>query len=708
MNKFEYWLGVVRKSSTRSEVVLAIFIILVLSLMVFALPPLLLDVLIAINIIASIALLFLAVSVKNALALSTFPTLILLTTLFRLALNIGSSKQILLTGDAGHIIESFGRLVVGGSLLIGGVIFIIISLVQFIVVAKGAERVAEVSARFTLDGMPGKQMSIDADLRAGAINKDEARRKRSELEAESQFHGSMDGAMKFVKGDAIAAVIIAAVNVVAGMLVGTIVHDMEFGASLSKYSVLAIGDGMVSQIPSLLAAISAGLLVTRVSDVAEKKDGETQEVNLASTISTQIMAQPKTLLYSGLSALAFSIVPGFPWYVFLIGGSLLVYVGTKRASLQQRSLADFATPMPAFSREAGKAEVPYVALNKGAISSELLLEIYPDLLRSISRDTMVEQIQRLREDIHARIGLVFPGFRIMAADELAANSFRILIHDVPGPVYQTKGMSVTMPSNFSMDLVPWRQREFAQCLQTVTWDTSATSGNDNQQLPTEYFIRLAIFAEVSRRASELIGYQEAQDWLNRTTEQYPDLCNEFLRSVSVQRLSDVLKLLVADGIPIRNPKLIIEAILVNSAREKDAAGLTERVRVALGRSIYTGMLAGKETFHIALLEHTAEQMLTATAGDDYELDAVLGDSNWDQATTEIVATYTAMPDPFRRPTLVVNASIRRVLQAFLQVKGLNIFVMSKTEVPDDAVFQTDLILCTELHKSNNLDAESST
>jgi type III secretion protein V len=704
MNNVQYWLGVIRKSSSRSEGVLALFIILVLSLMVFALPPILLDILIAINIIASISLLFLAVSVKNALALSSFPTLILLTTMFRLSLNIGSTKQILLTGDAGHIIESFGRLVVGGSLLIGGVIFVIISLVQFIVVAKGAERVAEVSARFTLDGMPGKQMSIDADLRAGAINKEEAKRKRSELESESQFHGAMDGAMKFVKGDAIAAVIIAAVNVVAGMLVGTIVHDMEFGASLSKYSILAIGDGMVSQIPSLLAAISAGLLVTRVSDSAEKGAGESKESNLASTISTQILAQPKSLLYAGFSALAFAVVPGFPWYVFLVGGVLLVFAGTSRANLQQRSLADFATPMPAFSREAGKTEVPYVAVSKGAISSELLLEIHPELLRSIRRDTMVEHIQLLREDIHAKVGLVFPGFRIMAVDELEPNTFRILVHDVPGPLFKSQGQTLLLPPGFSTELMPWRQREFTHFLKEATWNPGAPNG-ENQLVPLEYFVRSVVFAEVCRRASELIGYQEGQDWLNRATEQYPDLCNEFLRSVSVQRLSDVLKLLVADGIPIRNPKLIIEAILVNSAREKDAAGLTERVRVALGRSIYTGLCAGQPIFHIALLEHTAEQMLTATVGDDYELDPVLGDPNWDQATTEIVATYNAMSDPNTRPTLVVNGAIRRVLQAFIQVKGLSIFVMSKTEVPDDAVFQTDLMLCTELHKNNSLEVE---
>ena len=684
---------------------LAIFVILVLALMVFALPPLLLDILIAINIIASIGLLFLAVSVKNALALSSFPTLILLTTLFRLALNIGSSKQILLTGDAGHIIESFGRLVVGGSLLIGGVIFVIISLVQFIVVAKGAERVAEVSARFTLDGMPGKQMSIDADLRAGAINKDEAKRKRSDLEAESQFHGSMDGAMKFVKGDAIAAVIIAAVNVVAGMLVGTVVHDLDFATSLSKYSILAIGDGMVSQIPSLLAAISAGLLVTRVGDSSDKDDPDSTDNSLAKLIGNQVMAQPKTLLYAGLASIAFSLVPGFPWYVFLTCGLLLVFVGSKRASLQQKSLADFATPMAAFEREASKTEVPYVESTKGALSAELLLEISPDLLRSVRRDVLVEQIQKLREDIHARLGLVFPGFRIMARGELAANQFRVVIHDIPSKMYAVSGVSVQMPKEFSADLLPWRSDVFRRTLEAAGWQTNNDAKSGEIVFSIEFFIRQVLLLEVSQRASELVGFQESQDWLNRAMEQYPDLCNEFLRSVSVQRLSDVLKLLVSDGIPIRNPRSVIEAILIHSPREKDAEGLTERVRVALGRAIYVGIKAEHEVFRIALLEHTAEQMLTSTVGDDYELDAVLGDSNWDEATNEIIETYKALPDQDNVPTLVVNAPIRRVLQAYLKVKGMSLFVMAKTEVPDDATFQTEFMLCAQLHKNNSLTAQ---
>ena len=684
---------------------LAIFVILVLALMVFALPPLLLDILIAVNIIASIGLLFLAVSVKNALALSSFPTLILLTTLFRLALNIGSSKQILLTGDAGHIIESFGRLVVGGSLLIGGVIFVIISLVQFIVVAKGAERVAEVSARFTLDGMPGKQMSIDADLRAGAINKDEAKRKRADLEAESQFHGSMDGAMKFVKGDAIAAVIIAAVNVVAGMLVGTVVHDLDFATSLSRYSILAIGDGMVSQIPSLLAAISAGLLVTRVGGSSDKDDPDSTDNSLAKLIANQVMAQPKTLLYAGVASIAFSVVPGFPWYVFLTGGIFLVFVGSKRASLQQKSLADFATPMAAFEREASKTEIPYVESTKGALSAELLLEISPDLLRSVRRDVLVEQIQRLREDIHARLGLVFPGFRIMAKGELAENQFRVVIHDIPSKIYAVSGLGVQMPKEFSVDLLPWRSEAFRRSLEAAGWQTNNDAKSGEAVFPIEYFIRQVLLLEVSQRASELVGFQESQDWLNRAMEQYPDLCNEFLRSVSVQRLSDVLKLLVSDGIPIRNPRSVIEAILIHSPREKDAEGLTERVRVALGRAIYVGIKAENDVFRIALLEHTAEQMLTATVGDDYELDAVLGDSNWDEATNEIVETYKALPDQDNMPTLVVNAPIRRVLQAYLKVKGLSLFVMAKTEVPDDATFQTEFMLCAQLHKNNSLAAQ---
>ncbi len=289
------------------DLLLALLIVAVIALMILPLPPFMLDTLIALNLSLSVILLMVSLYISSPLGLSTFPSLLLFTTLFRLSLNIAATRQILLHADAGDIIFTFGNLVVGGDIIVGIVVFLIIAIVQFIVIAKGAERVAEVGARFTLDAMPGKQMSIDADLRAGLIDKEEARTRRSLLERESHLYGAMDGAMKFVKGDAIAALIIAAVNIIAGLSVGTLRKGMDLGTALDTYSVLTVGDALVSQIPSLFVSIAAGVLITRVADPA-RKQGE----GLGGEIAEQIRAHPRALLIAAVVVTGLILVPGFP------------------------------------------------------------------------------------------------------------------------------------------------------------------------------------------------------------------------------------------------------------------------------------------------------------------------------------------------------------------------------------------------------------
>ncbi|MGH8239774.1 MAG: FHIPEP family type III secretion protein, partial [Steroidobacteraceae bacterium] len=302
---------VLQALARRGDLALAALIIAVIALLILPMPTPILDTLIAVNLAASIALLMLSLYIPSALGLSTFPSLLLLTTLFRLSLNIASTKLILLEAHAGHVIETFGRLIVGGNVVVGLVVFLIIAIVQFIVIAKGAERVAEVGARFSLDGMPGKQMSIDADLRAGIIDKEEAQRRRREIEQESQLHGAMDGAMKFVKGDAVAGIIIAFVNVVAGIAIGSTMHGMAIGEAVSTYAVLSVGDGMVSQIPSLFVSIAAGMVITRV-------DGKSQaRTHLGGQIVQQVLAHPAALLMAAAVVGAFLLVPGLPFWQFL-------------------------------------------------------------------------------------------------------------------------------------------------------------------------------------------------------------------------------------------------------------------------------------------------------------------------------------------------------------------------------------------------------
>ena len=301
-------LELLRRIGERKDIMLAILLLAIVFMMVLPLPPVALDILIAINMTISVVLLMMAVYINSPLQFSAFPAVLLITTLFRLALSVSTTRMILLQADAGQIVYTFGNFVVGGNLVVGIVIFLIITIVQFLVITKGSERVAEVSARFSLDAMPGKQMSIDRDMRAGVIDVHEARDRRGVIEKESQMFGSMDGAMKFVKGDAIAGLIIIFVNILGGVTIGVTQKGLSAADALQLYSILTVGDGMVSQVPALLIAITAGIIVTRVSS-EESSD-------LGTDIGAQVVAQPKALLIGGLLLVLFGLIPGFPMITF--------------------------------------------------------------------------------------------------------------------------------------------------------------------------------------------------------------------------------------------------------------------------------------------------------------------------------------------------------------------------------------------------------
>src|SRR4051794_24178748 len=314
-----------------NDLLLAGLLVVVVALFVLPLPTPLLDLLIAANMAISLVLLIVAMYVPSAISLSTFPSLLLFTTLFRLALNIASTKLILLHAHAGDIIDTFGKLIVGNNVVVGGVVFLIIAIVQFIVIAKGSERVAEVAARFALDAMPGKQMSIDADVRAGALSSADAQRRRALLEQECTLHGAMDGAMKFVKGDAIASIIIALVNILAGLAIGTLMKDMSVGDALQRYAILTVGDGMVSQIPSVLVSIAAGIVITRVGS-----GDASRERQLANQIAQQVFAHPRALIIAGLAVASFLLVPGFPTWVFALLSATLIGAGLLARRVHER------------------------------------------------------------------------------------------------------------------------------------------------------------------------------------------------------------------------------------------------------------------------------------------------------------------------------------------------------------------------------------
>ena len=336
MKRNGFLASLLAKVAARTELAAAVMIVAIVVVMVLPIPTFMLDILIAFNLATSALLVVLAIYLPGPLAFSSFPSVLLLTTLFRLAISVATTRQILLTGDGGHIVQTFGDFVAGGNLVVGMVVFLIITIVNFLVVTKGCERVAEVAARFSLDGMPGKQMSIDSDLRAGLIDQAEARRRRNVLEKESQLFGAMDGAMKFVKGDAIAGLLIIFVNLLGGMTIGTLQRDMTAGAAAKLYCILSIGDGLIGQIPALLISVAAGMIITRVVQSDDKA------TNIGRDIVDQVTSQPKALIIAGTLMLVFAIVPGMPTStlvalgILLVGGGFIKIRAARQATEDER------------------------------------------------------------------------------------------------------------------------------------------------------------------------------------------------------------------------------------------------------------------------------------------------------------------------------------------------------------------------------------
>ncbi len=514
------------------DIGLAVLVLMIVGMMIVPLPTPLLDILLAANIALAVLLLLVAMYASTGLELASFPTLLLVTTLFRLALNISSTRLILLQADAGEVIRAFGDFVVRGNYVVGGVIFFLLTLVQFLVIAKGAERVAEVGARFTLDAMPGKQMSIDAELRSGGLDQETARKKRTHLARESQFYGAMDGAMKFVKGDAIAGIIITIVNLVGGLIVGVAMHDMDAGTSMRTYGLLTIGDGLVSQIPALLLSTAAGLVVTRVA--SEEEGG-----SLGRDVVGQIFGKPRPLLVAGGFLLVLGIVPGLPALpFFVLGGSLLL--------LARRLLR---TPAPTLEASAMPAKTGVGEKNPHVpLVSPLSIELGTGLRARIGDGpTLAEALAAFRERFFVETGISLPQVRVRESAWLEADAFVIAVKEVPA------------------------------ARETSTVGTAAE---------LEAALVGALDRVVRRHAGEFVGLQETQSMLDQLERAYPALVRNVVpKPMPLSLLADVLRRIADEGVSIRPLREILETLALHAPTEKDPIELTELCRGSLRRHI---------------------------------------------------------------------------------------------------------------------------
>jgi type III secretion protein V len=672
--------------SGSSDLVLAGVVISIIMMLIFPLSPHMIDVLIAINLSVSVTLLFVAIYIQKAVHLSMFPSLLLLTTLYRLGVNISSTRQILLHANAGKIIFAFGNFVVGGNYVVGGVVFLIITIVQFIVVVKGAERVAEVAARFTLDAMPGKQMSIDADLRAGLIDQQSARELRLGLQKESQLYGAMDGAMKFVKGDAIAGIVITSINIIGGLIIGVTMHGMSLSQSARIYSLLSIGDGLVSQIPALMIAITAGIVTTRVS--SEKKDA-----HLGKEISEQLLKQPKALMITGTVLLLMAFIPGFPAWPFLILSCFIGVIGYVFFYNSKRVAAKAAAGISAMDTDVPGHAVSGGAASDYALTLPVVLEVGSAISQMIRKDkqglTFIDQmIPKMRHALYQDLGVRFPGVHVRTdSPTFDANEYAIHLNEVP--IVRGKIILKHLLTNESEETL--RRYNIPFIMQKGTLGMPALWVDEKyQEILQRAGIRFWTGMEViilhlskfyRQYAAEFIGIQEVRAILEFIEKSFPDLIKEVTRLVPLQKLTEILRRLVQEQVSIKDLRTILESLSEWAQTEKDTVLLTEYVRSSLKRFISYKYSLGQSVLSVYLLDPEIEDMIRGaikqtSAGSYLALDP-------DSVQLILHAMrHTIQPTPAggQPPVLLTAIDVRRFARKLIEGEFPELAVVSYQEI----------------------------
>ena len=627
-----------------ADAVLAAIVIAVVALMVVPLPTWLLDLLIASNLAGSVVILLVSMYVSEALKIASFPTLLLITTLIRLALNVSSTRLILLQADAGEVIKAFGSFVVRGNYVVGAVIFLILTIIQFIVIAKGSERVAEVGARFALDAMPGKQMAIDAELRSGAIDSSEARTRRRMLVRESQFYGAMDGAMKFVKGDVIASLLITAVNILGGLAIGIGQKGLEPVQALKRYGLLTIGDGLVTQIPALVIATGAGVLVTRVAS-------EEADTPLGAELAAQLFAQPQALRVGGVFVLFLALVPGLPSAPFLAIGALLL-LGSRARTKTLRSTKE--TPLTEAPRRTGSASalrfVPMVTPWGLEVASDLA-PFEEDEIRGseVRRPGLRSAISAVREIVFRDLGVPLPPGRLAANAQLPPRHAVLSIHEVPARVF-------AIPSDVPDHLI------------------------------AEFVVSQAL-SVLQNRSVDFLGIAETQALLDELEQIAPATVRQVVpKPVTVTLLADVLRRLAEERVNIRDLRAILEGLALVGNVERDPLNLAEFVRSQLRRPLTHALTQGGRELSVVLLEpqieETIRSAISRTAAGSFLTLAPAA------ARDIVTAVRRALPEASIETPLVVltQPDIRRFVRKLLELDLRDVRIVSYAELlPEIAI-----------------------
>ncbi|WP_378004476.1 SctV family type III secretion system export apparatus subunit AscV [Aeromonas jandaei] len=672
-------LELLRRIGERKDIMLAVLLLAIVFMMVLPLPPVALDILIAINMTISVVLLMMAVYINSPLQFSAFPAVLLITTLFRLALSVSTTRMILLQADAGQIVYTFGNFVVGGNLVVGIVIFLIITIVQFLVITKGSERVAEVSARFSLDAMPGKQMSIDGDMRAGVIDVNEARERRSVIEKESQMFGSMDGAMKFVKGDAIAGLIIIFVNILGGVTIGVTQKGLSAADALELYSILTVGDGMVSQVPALLIAITAGIIVTRVSSE--------ESADLGSDIGAQVVAQPKAMLIGGVLLVLFGLIPGFPMITFFSLAAVVTaggyFIGLRQRKAQSQQSQDLPTMLaqgagaPAARSKPKAGSKPRGKLGEKeefAMTVPLLIDVDAALQAELEAIALNDELVRVRRALYLDLGVPFPGIHLRFNEGMGAGEYLIQLQEVPVARGQLRpGHLLVQESASQLDLLGIPYEEGAPLLpgQPTLWVANEHQGRLEKSrlatLTTDQVVTWHLSHVLREYAEDFIGIQETRYLLEQMEGSYGELVKEAQRIIPLQRMTEILQRLVGEDISIRNMRAILEAMVEWGQKEKDVVQLTEYIRSSLKRYICYKYANGNNILPAYLLDQQVEEQIRGgirqtSAGSYLALDPAVTQGFLDQVR-HTVGDLARMQN---KPVLIVSMDIRRYVRKLIE------------------------------------------
>jgi len=687
-----------------------LMLMVLLGMMTLPVPPFLLDVLFTFNIALSIVILLVCVYALRPMDFAIFPTVILVATLLRLALNVASTRVVLLYGHeggdaAGKVIEAFGAVLIGGNYAVGLVVFVILMIINFAVVTKGAGRVSEVSARFTLDAMPGKQMAIDADLNAGIIEQDEARMRRQEIAEEADFYGSMDGASKFVRGDAVAGVLILVINILGGLAIGMVQHDLVFAAALENYALLTIGDGLVAQIPSLLLSTAAAIMVTRVNS----------KQNMGTQIVNQLFSSSQALGIAAVILFCLGIIPGMPHLSFIglaiVAGIAAWYFWRKKQQAevvdegyQGASAAPTATAAgPVVSGDHGEAPLsPSETRELGwddVVSVDIVgLEVGYRLIPLVDKTQggqLLSRIKGVRKKLSQELGFLMPSVHIRDNLDLLPNVYRITLMGVtiaeaeihpdrdmainPGQVFgKLEGVDARDPA-FGLDAV-WidaAQKEQAQTLGYTVVDASTVVATHLNQV-------------LNKHAHELLGHEEVQQWLEQLGKSSARLAEELVpNTVSVSLLLKVLQNLLIEEVPVRDMRSIAEAIVNTMPKTQDASVLTGAVRMSLKRLIVQNILGNDGELPVITLDPALEQLLIKSmqqaqqTGGGEDLGLVLEPGMMDKLQKSLSEAGQRQEMLGKPAVLLVSNGLRLVLAKFARLAVERMFVLAYQEVPEN-------------------------